>query len=809
MFCIYNSVLRAFGEKDEGVVPLREKNFPGENVKGRFVTTIHTINSGLLKLCRLQPACKIFRGICGMKMPEFFLNRNEFNVRGGIEYGFMSTTSDASVALDYAIGGDQSVASTVMVADMGMIDRGAGLDWLSQYPDENEILLPPLTAIEMLEDSVVDADQLLHPHAVSNGEPQSQRVLQSTDIRCLRVRVNCNMHSHTLEKLLAVRKKEVNEVAKIVESELKNMGGPDISRRTSKLHALQQQIEETDAKRFNNNENFTEQIKKTLGLLPQIGDTLQKRPLTHSADAEGGKIRLFGMIACGDGIASCGWDGFVKVWRFNRHQNLSLQWQMKLGHASSCVACLQSTVDGHMKIVSGHFDSTVASIQIGEGGQDVQAKIASLHDKLQQGARAITKGGIVSSFDGSKPASKDFELVDTDRTLDVRPRQRSTSVDRITTSLHAHTIKKKKQKVLTSEDIQVGRCSGGSVTAIAALENLDLIATGARDGTIELWDVSGMLPLNLIIVDGNASSYGTAHHSTVSSLLWMKTGSQAGTSSLRPEVANIVLISGNFGGLVLAWQLEVDYSSGLRVVALQKLSVGQEHEGGVIALVEMSFRGSPAFASGSEDRSVNIWNVSTQRPRLSDTLHFPAGVCALAWLPNARSEASTNEWLAIGMGASARKYIDDYQIQIWNVEQKCLVKQLGGGHDKPLRSLVWLEDRGWLASASVNGAIRVWRVRTSESDQGKPAVRGTQSSLARVQSAPAAITPPVASRRPAKGNRVMLKPELDPEAGGCLVGRQVGTIIQDDGSKVPFQVRPGLNYRHASPRSILYGEPCE
>ena len=30
---------------------------------------------------------------------------------------------------------------------MGMVDRGAQLDWLSQYPDEKEILLPPLTGL--------------------------------------------------------------------------------------------------------------------------------------------------------------------------------------------------------------------------------------------------------------------------------------------------------------------------------------------------------------------------------------------------------------------------------------------------------------------------------------------------------------------------------------------------------------------------------------------------------------------------------------------------------------------------------------
>jgi hypothetical protein len=103
--------------------------------------------------------------------------------------------------------------------------------------------------------------------------------------------------------LIQVRKKEVHELSKIVESELKLMDGPDIGRRASKLYSLQQQIEATDAQKFNNNEEFTEQINKTLGLLPRIGDQLLRRPSRHGAGAEGGfssrEICVFGMIACG------------------------------------------------------------------------------------------------------------------------------------------------------------------------------------------------------------------------------------------------------------------------------------------------------------------------------------------------------------------------------------------------------------------------------------------------------------------------------------------------------------------------------
>eukprot|EP01052_Picozoa_sp_SAG31_P008869 SAG31_NODE_455_length_15433_cov_4.248728_4_plen_106_part_00 len=96
----------------------------------------------------------VYRGMQGAKLPEKMLKKNSEGVRGGIEYAFMSTTLDAHVAIGYAGADgnapvDATKASTLFETPMGMIDRGAQLDWLSQYPQEKEILLPPLTAVEV------------------------------------------------------------------------------------------------------------------------------------------------------------------------------------------------------------------------------------------------------------------------------------------------------------------------------------------------------------------------------------------------------------------------------------------------------------------------------------------------------------------------------------------------------------------------------------------------------------------------------------------------------------------------------------
>ena len=93
-----------------------------------YATTIHAINSCVLKLSKLTVACKVWRGFTGATLPASFFEANAEGVRGGIEYGFSSTTIDRAQALHYATG----KASTVFEMEMGMIDRGADLSWVSQ-----------------------------------------------------------------------------------------------------------------------------------------------------------------------------------------------------------------------------------------------------------------------------------------------------------------------------------------------------------------------------------------------------------------------------------------------------------------------------------------------------------------------------------------------------------------------------------------------------------------------------------------------------------------------------------------------------
>ena len=101
MFAKYNGVLRAFTGADFLV---RERDrLCGTN---RYTTTIHIINSCVIKLGKIMKAVTVYRGLKGGRLPQQFMQKDpDTNVAGGVEYAFMSTTRRREVAMSYAAGG--------------------------------------------------------------------------------------------------------------------------------------------------------------------------------------------------------------------------------------------------------------------------------------------------------------------------------------------------------------------------------------------------------------------------------------------------------------------------------------------------------------------------------------------------------------------------------------------------------------------------------------------------------------------------------------------------------------------------------
>jgi hypothetical protein len=128
-FYLYNIILRRWPKE------LYEKFYNGSNL---FTTTICVLVSAIIKLARetkLPTGSKLYRGLGGDRtFPPNFFKSNDKGHRGVLEWGFMSTTSEKSIAIQYSGIKEGKPFPTVFEIDCGTVDRGADISMFSQYP---------------------------------------------------------------------------------------------------------------------------------------------------------------------------------------------------------------------------------------------------------------------------------------------------------------------------------------------------------------------------------------------------------------------------------------------------------------------------------------------------------------------------------------------------------------------------------------------------------------------------------------------------------------------------------------------------
>jgi hypothetical protein len=148
---IYNSILRRW-PKD-----LYDLYNNGENL---FTTTIHVLVSAVQKLSRsihIPDGTTLYRGLGGtMDLPDRFYNADVKGCKGFAEWGFMSTTSNRKVALQYSGVEEGKPKCLVLEIRVGAIDRGACLQKFSQYQGEEEYLYMPLSFLQQDRDMYTD-----------------------------------------------------------------------------------------------------------------------------------------------------------------------------------------------------------------------------------------------------------------------------------------------------------------------------------------------------------------------------------------------------------------------------------------------------------------------------------------------------------------------------------------------------------------------------------------------------------------------------------------------------------------------------
>lgn len=285
MFVKYNSVLR--GIKGDEMARQRMNKLTKGNT---YTTTLHCINSCLVKLGKLTKAAKVYRGISGGLLPEEFWKANTFGVRGGVEFAFTSTTLERDVAEKYASTGKVGM---ILEIQQGMVDRGAELEWLSQvrsspfgactrmppvapgtpyaplrppppgapgtpyaplrlpmrrrsprsqYPAEKEICFAPLTGIEV----------------------QNTRV--EGNVLVVEARLSVNLTALTIEQVVAKMQRSQVQLLNTMIDDLRFGGAPQPA--LAPLDALRSELSKRDASFFNEADNFLAATKVRPALPP-------------------------------------------------------------------------------------------------------------------------------------------------------------------------------------------------------------------------------------------------------------------------------------------------------------------------------------------------------------------------------------------------------------------------------------------------------------------------------------------------------------------------------------------------------------
>ena len=172
MFMKYNAVARV---KANPEVAFFQQQNATLNLGNTYNTTIHVINSAIVKASKLTAACTLYRGYSGVTLAQELLEVGS----GGVDGAFQSWTKSKEAAFQYASSGG---AGMVYEFSQGIIDRGADFEWLSQYPHEREITFGPLCGIEVLGTRVEGA------------------------VLVVSVRLNINLKARTLEQVVSEMK---------------------------------------------------------------------------------------------------------------------------------------------------------------------------------------------------------------------------------------------------------------------------------------------------------------------------------------------------------------------------------------------------------------------------------------------------------------------------------------------------------------------------------------------------------------------------------------------------------------------------
>jgi len=145
-------------------------------------------------------------------------------------------------------GEDDDRTPVLLEIQQGLIDRGADLAWLSQYPHEAEVLFPPLTGLEFIRYEIEGARLVVE------------------------VRPSVNLHSLTIEKVVAKMKRSHVQLLDLLTEGLRFAGVPTLA--LQPLTNLQAKADSLDATWFNSTGNYRDMTTKALDMQSKVFTSL-------------------------------------------------------------------------------------------------------------------------------------------------------------------------------------------------------------------------------------------------------------------------------------------------------------------------------------------------------------------------------------------------------------------------------------------------------------------------------------------------------------------------------------------------------
>ncbi len=240
----------------------------------------------------------------------------------------------------------------------------------------------------------------------------------------------------------------------------------------------------------------------------------------------------------------------------------------------------------------------------------------------------------------------------------------------------------------------------GEVYAVAWSSNGEHLASGGRDGTVQIWNFA--TGKRVVTYRGYSDPISALAWSPEGKYLAFSPGTQVQIWDTTTD--KLLLTYRGYSDPIsfLAWSPDSNYlafSSGTQVqiwnTTTDKLLLTYEGHSARLSSLAWSPDGK-YLASGGRDRTVQMWGFATGK-RVVAYRGYSDPISSLAWSPDGK-------YLAFSFGK---------QVQIWDTTTDKLLLTYEG-HSGRLSTLVWSPDGKYLASGDYDGIIQIWSSATGK-----------------------------------------------------------------------------------------------